>query len=321
MTFGFSTCKNEETPKKTEPAYYLKSDAKIPAFDASNAFAHTERQVAFGPRNPNSRAHQAALEFFRSELSKYADTVVMQNFKYTGYDNEILNLTNVIARFNPKAAKRIFLCAHWDSRPRAEMDKDQAKRSLPIPGANDGASGVGVLLELARVLNQNKVNYGVDLVLFDGEDYGRPGDLYNYFLGSKYFATQRPANFSPAFGILLDLVGDKEAVFEKEGLSMQWAPDVVNLVWSAAEKVKAGTFSDVQGNAIEDDHKPLNESGLSTIDIIDIDLVGASTPVARRNYWHTQKDDMSNISRETLQQIGNVLTYLIYSLEFGQPAA
>lgn len=320
MTFGFLSCnKNEETPK-TEPVYHLKEQANLPGFDGANAYTQVEKQVAFGPRNPNSMGHQAALNYFKTELEKYADTVILQSFTYQGYDNEQLNLTNVIAKFNPASKNRIFISAHWDCRPRAEQDKDPSKRNLPIPGANDGASGAGILLELARILKGNPVNYGIDLVFFDGEDYGKEGDIGNYFLGSKYFAATKASDYSPAFGILLDLVGDKEAVFPKEGLSMAYAPDVTNMIWSLAKKVNSSAFNDAEGHQIQDDHLPLNEAGLITVDIIDIDLVGASTPVARRNYWHTHNDTMENISMETLQQVGNVLTVLIYSLEFSKPS-
>lgn len=321
MSFGFISCnKKEETPKAQETPYFLKAQVNPPAFDAKTAYDETAKQVSFGPRNPGSKGHQAALYYLINESRKYADSVEVQNFSYTGYNNEQLSLTNVIAKFNPKAKNRIFISAHWDTRPRGEHDTDPAKRNLPIPGANDGASGVGVLLELERILKQNPVSYGVDLVFFDGEDYGQENDLGNYFLGSKYFAAQKPSDYNPAFGILLDMVGDKDAVFNKEGKSMLFAPEVVNMVWSIAAKLNAHSFSDAEGNQIEDDHVPLNEAGINTIDIIDIDLVGADTGVPRRNYWHSQKDTMDNISQDTLQQVGNVLTYLIYSLDFNKPA-
>ncbi|HEX2961988.1 MAG TPA: M28 family peptidase [Ignavibacteriales bacterium] len=321
MSFGFISCnKHEETPKTQGPSYTLKAQVNPPQFNARNAFDETAKQVSFGPRNPGSKGHQEALYYIINEAKKYADTVQVQNFSYTGYNNQELSLTNVIAKFNPKAANRIFISAHWDTRPRAEHDTDPAKRNLPILGANDGASGVGVLLELARVLKENPVSYGVDLVFFDGEDYGQENDLGNYFLGSKYFAAQKPSDYNPAFGILLDMVGDKDAVFNKEGKSILFAPEVVNMVWNIAGNLNAKSFSEAEGNQIEDDHVPLNESGIKTIDIIDIDLVGASTDVPRRNYWHSHKDTMDNISQETLQQVGSVLTYLIYSLDFNKPA-
>jgi hypothetical protein len=309
-----SSCR-EEQKVETKPTYILLEKANTPKFDAENAYRMVAKQVEFGPRNPGSEASVKTKQFFETELKKYADEVILQNFSYTGYDNEKLQLTNVIAKFNPKAQNRIFICAHWDSRPRADQDKNDKNKELPIPGANDGASGCGVLLELARIMKQQKVDYGVDLILFDGEDYGKEGDLNNYCLGSKYFAANIPDGYKPSFGILLDLVGDKDAFFRKEGNSLQVLPEVVNMVWNIADKLNAKTFIDAEGHAIYDDHIPLNQAGISTIDIIDSDLVGANTSDERRKYWHTQKDDMDNISKETLQQVGNVLTNLIYSLK------
>ena len=206
--------------------------------------------------------------------------------------------------------------AHWDSRPRAEHATKESLKDKPIPGANDGASGCGILLELARLLKNNNINYGVDLVLLDGEDYGKEHDLNNFCLGSKYFAANYPADKLPAFGVLLDLVGDKQAVFEREGNSDKFAPTVVNLIWNAAQQINSPVFSQEGDGDIYDDHIPLNQAGLVTADIIDADLVGADTPVKRRNYWHSENDNMENISKDTLQQLGDVLTYMIYSLKF-----
>ncbi|HED06318.1 MAG TPA: M28 family peptidase, partial [Ignavibacteria bacterium] len=206
--------------------------------------------------------------------------------------------------------------AHWDTRPRAEHAKNPANRDKPILGANDGGSGSSILLELARLLKTHKVNYGVDLVFFDGEDYGKENDLNNFCIGSKYFAAKLNINDIPAFGILLDMVGDKQAVFPEEQYSLQYAPGVVNMIWNIAAHLNAGDFSSKRGGAIYDDHIPLNQAGLPTIDIIDSGLIGDRSPIKRRNYWHSENDTMKNIGKNTLQQVGNVLTYLIYSIQF-----
>jgi hypothetical protein len=206
--------------------------------------------------------------------------------------------------------------AHWDTRPRAEHATKPTLVDKPILGANDGASGCGVLLELARILKVYNIIYGVDLVFLDGEDYGKEHDLNNFCLGSKYFAANCPADKIPEFGVLLDLVGDKQAVFEKEGSSSVLAPAVVSLIWTIAQQLKDTVFSQEGGPEIYDDHIPLNQAGIITADIIDAGLVGADTPVKRRNYRHSENDTMENISEDTLQQLGNVLTYLIYSLKF-----
>lgn len=315
-------CCGKETPKEeVEEQFALKPMANTPVFNSDNAFGYVEKQLSFGPRNPNSPAHQQALVFLESEMKRFADKVTLQNFSYPGYNDEILNLTNVIASFNPAAQNRIFLCAHWDSRPRADKDKNPALVDKPILAANDGASGVAVLLELARLLKENKVQIGIDLILFDGEDYGKESDLQNYLLGSKYFAANLPKDYKPAFGILLDLVGDKEAKFYKETNSMMYAPDVVDMIWSTASLLNATTFSNLEGDGIYDDHIPLNQVGIRTVNIVDADLIGANSAVERRNYWHTHKDTLENISKETLKQVGDVLTKIIYSIEFSKPKA
>ncbi len=312
-----NSCQNEQPEQKvSRPLYTLKDNPQLPLFNAANAYSQIEKQVSFGPRNPNSRGHAAALLYLENELKQYADQMELQKFSYTGYKGERLELTNIIGKFNPEEKSRILLTAHWDSRPWADQEKDSTKHNTPILGANDGGSGVGVLLEIARLLKNQKVDYGIDIVFFDGEDYGKHDDLSYFCLGSKYFSSRLPANYTPIFGILLDLVGDKEAVFMKEGYSNQFAPDIINLVWGLSNSSGASQFVNQVGPAIYDDHVPLNQAGIRTIDIIDIDLVGGQTPVERRNYWHTLKDGMENISEQTLQNVGNVLVNVIYSLKF-----
>lgn len=318
MSIFFYSCNGDKSERLTE-LYHLTTPQNKPEFNADNAYAQIEKQLSFGPRNPGSAGHQAALNYFNNELRKYADIVYLQEFSYPGYDEQ-LHLTNIVAQFNPNSTNRIFICAHWDSRPRSEQDKNPANQNLPVPGANDGASGVGVILELARILKSQPVDYGVDLILFDGEDYGKEGDINNYLLGAKYFAAQRPVDYQPHFGILLDLVGDKDAEFRMEGASMKYAGDVVEIVWNIASSLNAHAFRKVESSEIYDDHIALNMAGLKTINIIDADLIGADTPDPRRNYWHTQDDTIKNISRETLKQVGGVLTHLIYSLKFNKPA-
>ncbi len=169
---------------------------------------------------------------------------------------------------------------------------------------------------MQKLLKKNKIDYGVDIVLFDGEDYGKEGDLMNYSLGAKYFAQNRPEYIKPFFAILLDMVGDKEAQFKKEPNSIQFAPDIVELLWNLANKLNLKTFSNEVSNPIYDDHIPLGEIGFKIVDIIDADLIGADSPNPRRNYWHTQKDTIDNISKDTLKEVGQLITHLIYSLEF-----
>lgn len=309
-------CKKKDEPVIVQkPNFSLKETAQFPLFDSSNAYNYVIKQLSFGSRNPNSKGHNEAKLFLLKELNLYADEVIEQNFNYPGYD-EKLSLTNIIARFNPTDKNRIFFCAHWDSRPRADKETDSSLINKPIPGANDGASGVAILLELARILKENPVSYGIDLILFDGEDYGKENDIQNFCIGAKYFSIHPPNNFNPYFGILLDLVGDKEAVFYKEGTSINYAEDIVNIVWKIAQQIGAYRFNDKVKGHIYDDHVPLNQAGFKTINIIDQELVGWDMNNPRRQYWHTHKDDISNISELTLGDVGKVLVYLVYSLQF-----
>ncbi|MGK7371441.1 MAG: M28 family peptidase, partial [Candidatus Halalkalibacterium sp. M3_1C_030] len=223
-----------------------------------------------------------------------------------------LKLTNIIAAFNTQSSDRIMLCAHWDTRPRA--DEDTSDTEKPILGADDGASGVGVLLEVARLLGNNLPEIGVDIVLFDGEDYGRKGSLEKYFLGSRYWANNPPVkNYSPRFGILLDMVGGVEARFPKEKYSMRYAPALVNEIWSIAEeKNYYSYFINEPGSAISDDHVVINRIlNIPTIDIIR--HRPDTEEVTFAPYWHTARDDMDIISKETLKAVGDVLAELIYN--------
>jgi len=314
LTFAF--CKKDaEKPVKKEVTFTL-IETSVPQFDQTLAYDYVKQQLSFGPRNPNSTGHQQAKEYLLNELKKFADTVFAQNFRYPGYNGENLSLTNIIGSFNPQSKFRILLCAHWDTRPRSDKDKNPANREKPILGANDGASGVAVLLALARTLKENKIDYGIDIVFFDGEDYGKEGDLLNYSLGAKYFIQNKPDYINPQFAILLDMVGDKEAIFKKEPNSIQFAPDIVELIWNTAAKLNLQTFSNELTNPIYDDHIPLGEMGIKIVNIIDADLIGADSPNPRRNYWHTQNDTLENIDPKTLKEVGQLLVKLIYSIKF-----
>lgn len=305
-----SAC-NREDPERLN---FSEKGNEVPVFNADSAYKFVEKQVTFGPRHPNSTGHRQTKEYLLEKLRSYAgnSSVFAQEFTEEGYDGVSLELTNIIAAFNPRAGDRILLCAHWDTRPRA--DEDSLDTDIPIPGADDGGSGVGVLLELARVMSRELPEIGVDIVLFDGEDYGRKGSLEKYFLGSRYWANNPPVqNYSPRFGILLDMVGGINAQFPKEKYSMQYAPALVNEIWSIAEEKHYGNyFLDQPGSAISDDHVVINRIlNIPTIDIIrhrpDTDDITFAP------YWHTQEDDMDIISSETLQAVGDVLVELIYN--------
>jgi len=313
-----SGCGKKEEPavvKETAPAFEIIKGNKVPQFDSLEAFELVKKQVAFGPRVSGTPAWASTKEFLSNRLVQSGAVVKHQDFEAKVPTGETLKFTNIIGSFNPEAEKRILLCAHWDSRPHADQEADKSLHNKPIPGANDGASGTAVLLALADVIGKNKLDYGVDIVLFDAEDYGKSGSLEGYCIGSKYFAANNPLTHKPLFGILLDLVGDKEAIYMREEGSVRFASDVVDLVWKFAQSEGNSRFKDFVSHPVYDDHIPLNEVGIRTINIIDAGLIGADSKDPRRNYWHTLKDNMDNISASTLYDLGRVLTGFLYSLK------
>ena len=284
---------------------------EIPGFNGDRAFMYLTAQTGFGPRNPGSAGHAQCRDFIIGNLSKTADLVNRQDFVFTDeFSDSSFAMTNIIASFNlsPPNARRILIAAHWDTRPFADSDSTSGDRDKPIPGANDGASGVAVLLELAAVLNENPPPVGVDIVLFDGEDYGRTGQngLDYYFLGSKYFVETK-GTYQPDFAILLDMVGSAEPQFYIEGYSNYYAPVIVQKVWNKARSLEYSVFVDRVGPSINDDHVILNRAGIPTVNIIDINLQRLNYP-----YWHTLEDTPEKCSPETLSLIGNLLLQIIY---------
>ncbi len=277
-----------------------------PRFDGRNAYTYLLKQTAFGPRNPNSAGHESCLAFLSQTMRSFADTVESQPFVQDGY-GEKLSLTNILARFKPGAPHRVLFLAHWDTRPRADNDPNPAHRNQPILGANDGASGVAVLLELAALLKQTPPPIGVDLLLVDGEDYGQEGQHDLYLLGSRYFASHLPPGYAPRFAVLLDMVGDSYLELPKEGYSTQYAPDIVNLIWDTAKNLGVRQFVDAKGETIIDDHLPLNDAGIKTVDIIDFNY-----PDQSNRYWHSLNDTPDHCSAESLEAVGTVMTNVIF---------
>jgi len=282
------------------------SSAPIPGFDGNSAYAFLVQQTNFGPRNPNSDGHEKCLAYLQQQFSLYADSVALQQFTVPGYDGAVLRLTNVVASFNLKAKTRVLLTAHWDTRPRADQEHGGAV-DKPILGANDGASGVAVLLEMARDFKQNPPPEGVDIILWDGEDYGKEGNLDYYFLGSKFWAATKSPSYYPVFSINLDMVGDKELSLPKEGNSVQFAPDIVDLVWSTAADMGVPQFVNRVGDMISDDHLSLDNIGIKCIDIIDF-----AYPDQTNKYWHTLEDTPDKCSGESLAAVGKVLLQVLY---------
>ena len=284
------------------------SSIVVPAFSGREAFRFLTAQTDLGPRNPGSKGHERCLAYLERTLVRLADTVRLQPFPHPGYDGAALQLTNVIASFKPDSPARILLCAHWDTRPRADRDENPRRRDEPIIGANDGASGVAVLLQLATLLKARPPSVGVDIVLFDGEDYGREGDTGNYLLGSRHYASTASRTSVPRFGILLDMVGDAALEIPREGYSVRYAPDIVNTIWSTARGLGITEFVDYLGAEIIDDHLPLNEVGIRTVNIIDFDY-----PDPTHRYWHTHDDTPDKCSPESLEAVGTVVTNVVYN--------
>jgi len=290
----------------------------VPSFNEDSAFLFVSRQTDFGPRVPNTAAHANCALWLEETLKKYTGNVVVQQAKVRAYNGVLLNMKNIIASFNPGTPGRVILCAHWDSRPYADWDEDESKHRTPIDGANDGASGVGVLLEVARIISTHKLNTGVDIILFDTEDYGEPQDDNNEYrednwgLGSQYWSKNpHVPNYKANYGILLDMVGVENANFTKEGFSMQYAPDVVNKVWEAASRLGYGNyFSAEQTAPITDDHYYINKiSGIPTIDIIHHD---SQTRSGFYKFWHTTGDNIGNVNKNALKAVGQTLLTVLY---------
>lgn len=280
----------------------------IPDFDADRAFRYLEKQCSFGPRNPGSIGHRECLIYLKETLSGLADTLTVQPFPYSDpYSGKMLQLTNLVARFQPQKKNRIWIAAHWDTRPWADRDRHESNRTTPIIGANDGASGVAVLLEIAHHLARSAPLLGVDLVLLDGEDLGREGDLQHFFNGSRYIARHIPEPH-PRYCILVDMVGDKELELPMEGNSMEQAPKLVKLIWSLAADLGFDAFVPEIAYTVEDDHVVLFQiGGIPSIDIIDFEY-----PNRFRNYWHTMEDTPDKCSAASLKTVGTVLLNHIY---------
>ncbi len=266
-------------------------------FDPERASHYLKAQCAFGPRVPGLPGHEQCLEFLERELGFWADTVYRQPFEYYSYDQKTkLHLTNLVARIAPEKPNRVLLCAHWDTRPFADRDPDSSKRAQPILGANDGASGVAVLLEIARQLYMQPVAIGVDIAFFDGEDFGHEGVINDYLIGSEHFITDLPQP-QPRWAILLDMVGDADLHLPYEIYSYRYARAVVDKIYAAAQRQQATPFENRAGVPIMDDHLPLLKAGIPAADIIDFDYP----------YWHTISDTPEQCSAWSLGQVGRTV--------------
>jgi len=292
---------------------------KVPRFERDSAFKYVSQQLAFGPRIPNSEAHLACQSYLASSLKKFGAEVTEQKFISKSFDGKSLNGNNIIGRFNTSAQRRILLGAHWDSRPFTDSPVTVGDKNQPVPGADDGASGVGVLLEIARQLQINPVDFGVDIVFFDLEDYGdsNGGASETWCLGSQYFSKNLiyQANEKPEYGILLDMVGASGARFAKEEISVQYAGNVVDKVWNLAQAMGYGNyFVNDRVGAITDDHYFVNS--IAQIPMIDIINRPVDTQTGFVAHWHTPEDTLDKIDRNTLRAVGQLILAIIYR-EYG----
>jgi hypothetical protein len=281
-----------------------RAQPNVAEFKSTTAFSYVEKQMSFGPRIPNTPGHDKMGDWLLTELRARADTVIVQSFVQKTSKGQTLKLSNYFAQFHPKAADRILFLAHWDTRPFADKSANLGQQRLPVPGANDGASGVAVLLGVADALKAKPVpaTVGVDLLFVDGEDYGDFSDSTETLLGSRYFATHLPAGYTTLFAVLLDMVGDKDLDIQQEGYSLANAAEVVQRVWQTADRLGYSRyFQPRAGETLTDDHVPLQRAGIRAIDVIDFNFP----------YHHTTDDTIDKVSAQSLQIVGDVAVALL----------
>jgi hypothetical protein len=271
-------------------------------FDGAVALSYAEAQMNFGNRIPGTEAHRRTGDWILSHLQSRTDSVEIQEFTHVTVDGDTIALRNFIGKFRPELADRILYVAHWDTRPIADRETNVALRRLPTPGANDGASGVAVLMGVADELQREPPAFGVDLLFVDGEDFGDFGVDKDVFLGSRYFAANLPDDYRPLYAVVFDMVGDADLRLPQEGYSRDGAPEVVDRVWAKARELGLGdVFQSTVGDWVRDDHIPLQEAGIRAIDVIDFDYA----------HWHKTDDTIDKLSARSLAIVGSVAVALV----------
>ena len=272
------------------------------SFNGRTAFTYVEKQMSFGPRIPNKPGHEQTGDWLLSALRARADTVIVQEIRHVTHRGDTLHLRNFFARFRPEATERVLFLAHWDTRPMADRAANLAQQRMPVPGANDGASGTAVLLGVADALKARPPAGGVDLLFVDGEDYGDFADTNDVLIGSRWFAAHLPPGYQPLYAVLFDMVGDKDLQIFEEGQSVAFAPEVVQRVWRvAADLGHEHQFVPGVKYPLTDDHVSLQKVGIHAIDVVDFDYP----------YWHTTEDTIDKVSAESLQIVGDVAVALV----------
>jgi hypothetical protein len=309
---GFEACQNK-TNKSADENGEKTVNLSSPDFNADSAYAYTKTQVDFGQRIPGTAAHQKCADYLVAKLKSFGADVSIQGEKTQTYDGKSFQLKNIVAAFNPDKKNRVLISAHWDARPFSDQDTDPANRAKPFDAANDAGSGVAVILEMARQIQQKQPNVGVDFVLWDLEDYGKANDETpdesTWCLGSQYWAKKAiAAGYKAMYGINLDMVGGGNAQFTQDEISRQSAPNIVNQVWDIGNEIGyASYFTKIPSGKLVDDHFWMNKAGVPSIDIIHYnDNSGFYIN------WHTQLDNLTNIDKNTLKATGQTVLETIY---------
>jgi len=319
-----ASCGGKQPKDTPQPKDKPTKSVAVPTFNADSAYQYVAMQTQFGPRVPETKAHADCAAWLTAKLGEFADTVIVQDFRARLFNEKGIDGQNIVAVFHPEAKKRIVLCAHWDSRPYADHDPDEANTHTPIDGANDGASGVGVLLECARQFKLQALpeHLGIDIVLFDLEDYGPhqteaeqyyDEEVNHWALGSQYWSKHPHVyGYKAYYGVLLDMVGGSNPNFPKEYYSQGYAAWVSNKIWRKAYDLGYRPyFNNELGPIVSDDHLPMNQmAGIPTVDIID--LQPESSNGCFPEVWHTLNDNLENIDKTTLGMVGDVLLHTVY---------
>jgi len=315
----FTYCGSDKTDKTLAKDNIEGLNIDVPDFNEDSAYMFLKTQVDLGTRVTGSPGWAKCRDYLVGSMRKWADTVIIQEAVVRTFNGLSLKANNIIASFNPEDSRRILLAAHWDTRPFADLDPNPENHKKPIDGANDGASGVAVLMEIARLMSENNPNIGIDIIFFDAEDYGVtndrkdiPNSEYTWGLGSQYWAKNpHIPGYNARYGILLDMVGAPSPNFSQEGFSLKYAPDVLKRVWKTAARLGYGPFfTEKKMGYITDDHYFVNKyAGIPMIDIIHHD---PSTPSGFFPYWHTMKDNIDNIDKNTLKIVGQTVITVIW---------
>lgn len=312
IVFCLQACQSNKTENK-EKEETKEVKLSSPEFNPDSAFAYAKTQVEFGPRIPSTQAHAKCAEYLVEKLKSFGGDVTIQQAPVKTYDGKNHSLKNIIAAFYPEKKQRILITAHWDARPFSDQDPDAKMHDKPFDAANDGASGVAVILEMARQIQKKQPNVGVDFILWDIEDYGKANDETpnetTWCIGSQYWAKNPPVkNYKPLYAINLDMVGGSNAQFTQDEVSRKYAPDIVKKVWDIGNEIGySAYFLNINSGNIIDDHFWVNKAGIPCVDIIHY-----ADGYGFYMNWHTQLDNLNNIDRNTLNAVGQTVLETIY---------